>query len=257
MRRIAFMTIAAAALVACSSETTAPSSTAATDEITTFSIGAFGTTLTAVGGYDADLFQLRLAHGLPDDLKLTADQQARIKALVDAFQAATKADREALTAILKKADEARKAKKSKAEIRAILDQGIPIRGRLSLAELDLKVHIDAVLTPAQRDWLAAHAPKRCDPSKFIPLTDAQKAQMKAYEQAFETSNKADLETVKAGLKAIYEAVKAGKSKADVQAILDSIKPGLERLATARQALRAQLESVLTPEQKASGCLPLG
>src|SRR6266550_5253540 len=127
MRRIAFITIAAAALVACSSETTAPTSNAATDEITTFSIGAFGTALTSVGGYDADLFQLRLAHGLPDDLKLTADQQARIKALVDVFQAATKADREALTAILKKAEEARKANKSRAEIQAILDQGIPIR----------------------------------------------------------------------------------------------------------------------------------
>ena len=257
MRRIAFITIAAAALVACSSETTAPNSTAATDEITSFSIGAFGTALTSVGGYDADLYQLRLAHGLPDDLKLTADQQARIKALVDAFQAATKADREALIALLRSAEDARKAKKSKAEIKAILDQGIPIHARLAAAEADLKAHIDAVLTPAQRDWLAAHAPKRCDPSKFIPLTDAQKAQMKAFEQAFETSNKADLETVKTGLKAIYEAVEAGKSKADVQALLDSIKPAIERLATARQALRAQLESVLTPEQKASGCVPLG
>lgn len=257
MRRIAFIAIAAAALAACSNETTAPASNAGTDEVTSFSIGATGTALTSVGAYDADLYQLRLTNGLPDDLKLTADQQARIKALIDAFQTATKADREALSAIIKQAEQARKANKSKAEVQAILDQGIPIRGRLSLAELDLKAHIDAVLTQAQRDWLAAHAPKRCDPSKFLPLTDAQKAQMKAFEQEFETANKADLETAKTGLKAMYDAIEAGKSKAEVQAILDSIKPTLERLATARQALRARLESVLTKDQKASGCLPLG
>ena len=56
---------------------------------------------------------------------------------------------------------------------------------------------------------------------------------------------------------IKGAVASGKTPAEIQAILDSIKPALDRLATARKALQTQLESVLTPEQKASGCLPLG
>ena len=81
--------------------------------------------------------------------------------------------------------------------------------------------------------------------------------MKAYEEAFEQTNKADLATVKTGLENLKAAVKAGKTPAEVQAILDSIKPALDHLATARKTLHDQLESVLTAEQKASGCLPLG
>jgi Spy/CpxP family protein refolding chaperone len=254
MRRIAFISLAAVALAACSNDTTSP---ATSDPIADFTIGAFGTALTSAGGYEADLYQLRLFNGLPSDLALTPDQQARIKALVDAFNAATKADRDALNAIIKQAHDAREAHKTKDEIKAILDQGIPIRTRLSAAEAALKTAIDAVLTPEQRAWLAAHQPKRCDPSKFTPLSDAQKAQMKSLEQAFEQNNKADLEAVKAGLRQIKDAIAAGKSKDDVQAILDGIKPAIDRLEAARKALHDALEAVLTPDQKASGCIPLG
>lgn len=255
MRRIAFASLAALVVAACSNETTAPANT--TDQVTDFSIGAFGTTLTSVGGYDADLYQLRLFHGLPDNLKLTPEQEAKIKALTEAYKAATKADRDALNAILRQAKDAKKAKKSDVEIKAILDQGIPIRTRLVADEAKLKTDIDDVLTAEQRAWLASHGPKHCKLSKFLPLTDAQKTQMKAVEETFETTNKADLETVKVGLKALKEAVEAGKPAADVQKILDSIKPALDRLVTARATLKTQLEGVLTPEQKASGCVPLG
>ncbi len=263
MRKIALITITAVAgaLVACSNETTAPGSTdnssLITDEITQFSIGAFGTALTSVGAYEADLFRLRLAHAFPDEIKLTADQEAQISALVAAFEADTKVDRAELHAILLKAEQARRAHKSKNEIKAILDQGIPIRAKLTAAQAEFRAHIEAVLTPAQRAWLATHAPARCDPTKFPSLTDAQIAQMKALEEAFEHANKADIEAIKTGLRQMYEALQAGKSKADVQAIFDSFKPALDRVQAARQTLRAQLEAVLTPEQKASGCLPLG
>ena len=40
-------------------------------------------------------------------------------------------------------------------------------------------------------------------------------------------------------------------------LLDGIKPALDRLEAARKTLQSQLEGVLTPEQKASGCVPLG
>jgi Spy/CpxP family protein refolding chaperone len=255
MRRTALIVVAAIGLAACSSnESTSP---ADISQITDFVIGANGTALTSAGGYDADLFQLRLLNGLPDDLKLTPEQQAKIKALVDAFQAATKADHDALAGILRDAMAAIAAHKSRDEVKAILDKGLAIRQRLSLAEAKLRSDIEAVLTPEQKAWLASHEPQRCDPSKFPPLTDAQKAQMRALETAFQTANKTDIDAVQAAMQQVRAAVAAGKSRDQIQAILDGVKPAIDRLEAARRALRAQLESVLTPEQKASGCIPLG
>ena len=254
MRRTALIVVAALGLAACSNESTSP---ADISQISDFVIGASGTALTSAGGYDADLFQLRLLNGLPDDLKLTADQQAKIKALVDAFQAATKADRDALAGILRDAIAAIAAHKSRDEVKAILDKGAAIRARLSLAEAKLRSDIEAVLTPEQKAWLASHQPQRCDPSKFPPLTDAQKAQMRALETAFQTANKADIDAVQAAILQVRAAIAAGKSRDEIQAILDGVKPAIDRLEAARKTLRTQLEAVLTPEQKASGCIPLG
>jgi Spy/CpxP family protein refolding chaperone len=255
MRKIAFLSLVVATLVACSNDTTAPASS--DQQVTDFSISAFGTVLTSTGGYDADLYELRLFHALPDDLKLTPDQEAKIKALVEAYKNDTKADNEALNAILKQAREAVTARKTGDEVKAILDKGAPIVATLAAAAADLKTNIDAILTAKQLAWLASHAPKKCEKGKFPPLTDAQKAQMKAFEEAFEQANKADVATVKAGMDQIKSAIAAGKGPADIQASLDGIKPALDRLATARKTLQSQLESVLTPDQKASGCLPLG
>jgi Spy/CpxP family protein refolding chaperone len=254
MRRIAFVAITAT-LVACSNDTTSPAT--GEDLVTAFATASQGTVLTAAGGYDADLYQLRLFHALPDDIKLTPEQEAKIKTLVEDYKKATKADQEAFDAILRQAREAVRAHKSGDDVKAILDKGAPIAARLATAAANLKTAIDAVLTAEQRAWLAAHAPKNCKRGSFPPLTDAQKAQMKAYEAAFETANKADLQAVKTGLDAIKAAVKAGGSAADVQKILDTIKAPLDRLTTARKTLHDQLQSVLTPEQKASGCIPLG
>ena len=61
MRRIAFVAVAAF-LVGCSNEPTAPGTD---DQVTAFATQAEGTVLTAAGGYDADLYELRLFHGLP------------------------------------------------------------------------------------------------------------------------------------------------------------------------------------------------
>src|SRR3954469_14015699 len=98
MRRIAFIALAAVTLAACSNETTAPNSSGLSIDA-----GAFGTALTIAGGYEPALYQDRLTNGLPDSLKLTADQQAQIKALIEAFNAATKADHDAIEALLKQA----------------------------------------------------------------------------------------------------------------------------------------------------------
>lgn len=254
MRRVALL-VTAAMLVACSNETTTAPATI--DQVDQFVNAVSSTALTAIGAYDANVYKDRLLNALPDSLKLTSDQQAKIKALVDAYNAAIKADREAFEAVLKEARAAVQAGKSKDEVKAILDKAAPIAGRLADAAAKLKSDIDAVLTQAQRDWLASHQPKRCDKSAFTPLTDAQKAQMKAIEEAFRTTNKADLEAVDSAMRQIKAAISAGKSVTEIQTMFDGIKPALTRLEAARKKLHDDLEAVLTPEQKASGCIPLG
>ncbi|MGE5749362.1 MAG: Spy/CpxP family protein refolding chaperone, partial [Gemmatimonas sp.] len=164
---------------------------------------------------------------------------------------------EALGAILREAHQAIEAKKSRTEVQAILAKGDDIRKRLSAAEAKLKSDIDAVLTPEQRAWIAAHSPTACRANQFPPLTDAQKAQIRSLETAFQTANKADLDAVKAVLDEAQAAIKAGKSRDEVAAILQKAIAPMTRLAAARKTLRDQILNVLTPEQKASGCFPLG
>ncbi len=250
MRRIA-MVIAAISLAACSQDATSPQPSSDLD----LTAGAFGTALTSVGGYEAGVYESRLANGLPEDLKLSSEQRAKIKALVQAFEDATRADREALRAILKEATGGKKANRDDAK--KVLDATADIRARLAAAEAKLKADIDAVLTAEQRAWIASHSSKRCDPHKFVPLTDAQKAQIRALEAAFEASNKADLDAVKAAYDEAKEAARAGKSREEIAKILERVKPAIARLATGRAKLHEQITAVLTAEQKASGCLPLG
>lgn len=246
MKRITLVALATLSLSACSQDTIGPASLDLDD-----GAGAFGTALTAAGGYEAGIYESRLANGLPDDLKLSAEQKEKIRALVKAFEDATRADREALREILRQAGEAGRRGARGDPV------AVAIRMRLAAAEAKLKADIDAVLTPEQRAWIATHSPRRCDPSKFIPLSDAQKAQIGALEAAFQQSNKADLDAVKAAYDEVRAALRTGKSREEVARILDPVKPAIARLATARITLRQQITSVLTPEQRASGCLPLG
>lgn len=249
MRRIAFITLAAAAVVACSTET----STAPNTSALTIDAGAFGSALTLAGGYEPDLYQDRLTNALPDSLKLTSEQQTKIKALIDAYNAATKADHDALAALLGKARDLGKSRTTGADSLAkLLARGAEITARLAAAQAKLKSDIDAVLTPGQLAWLTAHEPQKCKPGSFPPLSDAQKAQIKALEQAFQTNNKADLDAVKAAL----DSAK-GKTPAERDAILSTVRAAQARLEAARKALKEAITGVLTADQKASGCVPLG
>ena len=252
MRRLALFAAAAFTLAACSNETTSPGS-----DLATIGSGSYGGALTLAGGYDADIYQNRLINALPDSLRLTSEQSAKIKALIEAFQQATKADREALGAILREAKQAMEQKKPRSEVEAILAKGTELRKRLAEAEAKLKSDIDAVLTAEQRAWLAAHAPKTCRPDQFPPLTDAQKAQIRSFEAAFRENNKVDLEAVKAIFEEAQAAIQAGKTREEVAKILEKAIAPMTRLEFARKQLRDQILSVLTPEQKASGCFPLG
>ena len=150
MRRLALVSLAALSIAACSGDSTAPDSL----DVTLLDAGAFGTALTTTGGYDAGVYNDRLVNALPDSIKLTDEQRAKIKALTEAFLAATKSDREALNAILREAKQAVEAKKPRSEVEAILAKGLAIRLRLAAAEAKLKADIDSVLTAEQREWIA-------------------------------------------------------------------------------------------------------
>ena len=136
MRRIALISGVALAIAACSSDTTAP----ATTDLTV-GAGAFGTALTVAGGYDADLYQNRIFNALPDSLQLSADQQAKIKALVTAFDASTKADRDSLNTLLGKARNAAQNHVRADSVGKILARGLEITARLAAAEAKLKSDI--------------------------------------------------------------------------------------------------------------------
>lgn len=253
MRRIAILAVAALSLAACSKDSTGPGETSRL----VADAGAFGTALTVAGGYEADVYQTRLANGLPDDIALSSEQLAKIKALVSAFETSTKADREALGAILRDARQATEARKSREEVNAILARGADIRARLAAAEAKLKSDIDALLTAEQLAWIASHSPRNCRADRFPALTDAQKAQIKAIEASFQDKNKADLEAVKQVMREVEAAIKAGKPRDEIARIVERAATAIARLVTARQSLREQILGVLTPEQKSSGCVPLG
>jgi Spy/CpxP family protein refolding chaperone len=84
----------------------------------------------------------------------------------------------------------------------------------------------------------------------LKLTDAQKAAIQALLDGFNTVHKTDL----AALKTIHDqaqaAMQAGKTRAEIRAILDTAKPVLERMHTEFDALHTAIENVLTAAQKA-------
>ncbi len=251
MRRPILSCIAAVAIAACSADATAPDADLALDA------GLFGTALTQTGAYDARLYQDRLFNALPDEIALSADQRAKIRAFVDEFIESTKLDREALVDILQEAREAARAGKSRAEIRQILEKGSALGERLHDAEKELVANIRSVLTPQQKAWLASHRPERCDASKFPPLTDAQKAQIQMIEQSFRENNKADLDAIRGIMEEVREAILSGNPREEITAILARGVTIARRLAEARKDLREDILAVLTPGQRASRCLPLG
>jgi Spy/CpxP family protein refolding chaperone len=104
---------------------------------------------------------------LPENLKLTADQESRVKALTDAFRATHKADLDALAETHRKAREARQAGQSREQMRQLLEQTAPARERLRTAGTELRTQIDAVLTAEQRQWLESRkGEKRERPARF-------------------------------------------------------------------------------------------
>jgi Spy/CpxP family protein refolding chaperone len=84
----------------------------------------------------------------------------------------------------------------------------------------------------------------------LRLTDAQKTQIKALNESFRETNKADFEALRAITREAMQAKKAGKSQDEVRAILEKGKPIRDRMTAAMAALRTAINGVLTEAQKA-------
>lgn len=104
----------------------------------------------------------------PDSLKLTAAQIAQIRALREAFYTNNKTDLDALHAIHTQAEAARKAGKTRDEIRAILATGKTIVERLASKLEALRVASAAVLTANQKAWIESHKPTAPPPGWVGP-----------------------------------------------------------------------------------------
>ena len=246
MKKLALFLGLALALVACDKDVTAPVDAAALLE-------SGGILAWDAAGMSGPGRYLSALDRLPENLRLSAAQAAAIKAAVDEFRQATEADREALASVNKAAAEAKRAGKSRAEVRQILEQGAAARQRVEAAEQALQARIEGILTAEQKAWLDANLPKRCDPRTAPPLTVDQKTQISALVAGYEISNKADLDAIKAALEKARAAQKSGATRAEIKAILDAVRPAMERLAAAQAALQQAIDALLTPEQRASGC----
>ncbi len=97
---------------------------------------------------------------LPDSLKLTDAQKAQIQSLIAAFVTANAADIATLKAAHVAARDAIRSGATRDSVRAILDAAKPAADRLGAAADALHTAIAAVLTDAQRAWIAAHKPDR-------------------------------------------------------------------------------------------------
>jgi Spy/CpxP family protein refolding chaperone len=229
-------------LAACGEDTTAPTDFSVTDELADLSYSDINASNPLNPGMPP------IWH-LPPDLALSSAQEAQIRALIEQFRAATRAEHEALGAIVREARAAALAGKSRDEIRAILQQGEPIRQRLAAAEATLRGGIMAVLTPAQKAWLESHRPRGCTPE----LSEAQKTEISALVAAFQEANRADLAAIEDAFERARDAHRNGASREEVMAILQSVSDEMQRLRAAHVALAAAIDGVLTPEQRASGC----
>jgi len=190
---------------------------------------------------------------LPDSLKLTTEQKAKIDSLHEAFRASAKGDLQALEDIEKAARKAREEGKSKEVVDSILATANPIRARLTAAFLKLLADIKAVYTPAQLAWINAQQLPMCGPNGRPELSEAQILARRALREAFIQATRADKELVKQIAREAKQAREAGKSETEVAAILAKADAPRSRINAAEDKLRQDLLNTLTPAQRSAWC----
>lgn len=191
---------------------------------------------------------------LPDSLALTTEQKAKLQAVHDAFERDNAADITALKAIEAEAKAARAAGQTREQVRTILQRAIPIRQRLDAAFRTLRVNIMAIYTPAQRAWIAAQQARACTPGSAPRLTEAQLQQMRALRDAFEIDNRADIQLIRRVGEELKAARAAGRSDAEIKAILAKAEQARQRLRAAERKLQEDVMAVLTADQRANWCV---
>lgn len=192
--------------------------------------------------------------GLPDELKLTADQKAAIAALHDAFQQENADEIAALRAIERQIRDLRRSGGSRDEVRALLDEAREILAGLADDFAALQAAIWAIYTPAQRAWIEAHRPKVCGPNGPPQLTEEQVAQIRALKQAFQESVADELAAIKAAHEAARAAKQSGASEAEIRAILDGVKDEMAAVRAAEKKLHEDIMALLTPAQRENWCV---
>ena len=252
--RSALLMLALAACGACGGERApAPSEPAPIASVADEALRADVTTVGLLAAPPAAMVDGVALDRLPPELRLTDEQRARIDALLRAFSAATRADAEAVAAIVRRAEAAMRAGKPAAEVRAIMAEANAARARLESAARALQADLAAVLTREQRAWIEAQRAGRCARGSVPPLTQDQVARIRDLFETFAAAHQADLEALAAIAREVQAARLAGRSEAELRAILERATPIRDRLAAAERQLRAQVDAVLTPEQRASGC----
>src|SRR5687768_3527841 len=84
----------------------------------------------------------------------------------------------------------------------------------------------------------------------IALSDAQRSQIRGFVEDFMAATKSDREALQGILKQARDAIQAGKSREEVTAIMRQGAPIRDRIHAAEKELVADIQSVLTAEQKA-------
>ena len=268
MRRLLALCLAATALAACGDAPTPPAARTPSDEVGLASafgaagVGLTGVEFTAPGvsagigggtlpGPDIDAFAA--VGRLPAALRRTAEQQERIRELTEAFVAATRADRTALESALRELRAPAPGQPpAQFELERLRRLG-PMFERLGEAQRRYHTGVLAVLTPEQRAWLEAERAReraRWQACQQNPLTDAQRERVAALTRGFDERTRADREALAPILRQAAEARRAGRTEAEVRAILEPARPIQQRLAAAQAQLRTDLLAILTPAQRA-------
>ncbi len=248
MKRLTAL-LALAAVVACSSDTTAPAAESL-DDISTDLVQQYDATSAAaidragIGGSE-----------FPDSLQLTAEQKAKIQALHDAYHAANAADLAALKAIELEARAAITAGQSREQVMAILAKAAPILERLESSKRKLQADILAVYTPAQVAWLNRRGTgDTCRANVLNQLRPEQVQAIRELRTAFTEAVKGYIATIRTVNEEARAAKQAGASAEEVRRILAKADAALEAVKQAERRLAAAILDLLTPQQKANACL---
>jgi len=194
------------------------------------------------------------ASRFPEGLQLTAEQKAAITALHESFAEAHADELAQLKDLEKQMRELKRSGGTREQFLDLLRQAQAIHTELADDFAALQDAIWAIYTPEQKAWIESHRPKVCGPNGPPTLTDAQVQQIRALREAFQAAVAADLAVIKQAHHDARAARQAGKSQAEIDAILAAAKDEMERVRAAEHKLGDDILAVLTPEQRAAWCL---